>query len=362
VARQVGRGLLAACVVLVAAVAACARATEALAPATPAASFANDAASDARDAAPAPSSPDAPAAQVADEPSLPVAAPAITVVTAHRLLFVDGDTVTPSCPAGSRTDQIHCLLALRYAADARAAELATSLFDATGDVAGVLPAETMEGGFRGRLRLVPELPVAKRRGHLEWVVAAATDFDDFFHRLDLPDASARAVAYRWRALGFRFMRSVGRTTPSAYASQWMVAYNVDGSLNRSAAAVRELLFHEIFHLNDAAHADWSTRALRLVFDGIVARCHATTACLAPYAPTSTTVRGGTYYAFQPDNGDAVREYAAELALRYYQEQRALLRGEPPLPRFKCGPPENARAWGLLVDEFFGGVDRTAACP
>ena len=30
--------------------------------------------------------------------------------------------------------------------------------------------------------------------------------------------------------------------------------------------------------------------------------------------------------------------------------------------FKCGPPENARAWRLLVDEFFGGLDRTPACP
>jgi hypothetical protein len=74
------------------------------------------------------------------------------------------------------------------------------------------------------------------------------------------------------------------------------------------------------------------------------------------------VRGGTYYAFQPDNGDGVHEYAAELALRYYREQRALVRGEAPvLPPFKCGPEESARAWSLIVDEFFGGVDLVPDC-
>ncbi len=141
-----------------------------------------------------------------------------------------------------------------------------------------------------------------------------------------------------------------------------IAYNVDGSLNTSPDAVRELLFHEIFHLNDVAHGDWSPAAMGAIFDSIVARCHASTPCLAPYAPTTTLVRGGTYYAFQQNNGAPVREYAAELALRYYREQRAVMRGAPPAVRFKCGRPENGRAWTLLVDEFFAGVDRTAPCP
>ena len=44
-------------------------------------------------------------------------------------------------------------------------------------------------------------------------------------------------------------------------------------------------------------------------------------CLAPFAPNDTKVRAtGTYYAFQPNNGDAVHEYAAELAVRYFKEQ------------------------------------------
>jgi hypothetical protein len=125
--------------------------------------------------------------------------------------------------------------------------------------------------------------------------------------------------------------------------------------------VRETLFHEIFHLNDGARS-FSRRALGAIYDGIVARCGARTPCLTPYAPTTTMVRGGTYYAFQPDNGDGVHEYAAEIALRYYQDTRATLRGEPPARRpFRCGPPENARAWALIVSEFFGGVDLLPAC-
>jgi hypothetical protein len=72
------------------------------------------------------------------------------------------------------------------------------------------------------------------------------------------------------------------------------------------------------------------------------------------------VRGGTYYAFQPGNG--VPEYAAELAIRYYREHRALLAGRRlPAPAFKCGNEHNGRAWRLLVEEFFAGVDLVPAC-
>ena len=126
--------------------------------------------------------------------------------------------------------------------------------------------------------------------------------------------------------------------------------------------MRETLFHEIFHLDDAAHDDWSTHALRPFFDAIGKRCGTRIACLRPYAPNDTMVRGGTYYAFQPNNGDAVHEYAAELALRFYRENRAALHGEAQRdPPFKCGPAENRRAWEALRSEFFGGADRTPSC-
>ncbi len=144
-----------------------------------------------------------------------------------------------------------------------------------------------------------------------------------------------------------------------------MSYNVAGSLHGSADAVRETLFHEIFHLNDAAHGDWSKRVLQPVFDAVVARCGTRVACLRPYAPGDTMVRGGTYYAFQPDNGESVHEYAAELALRWYREQRALGRGlgpgRPRVTPFKCGPEENGRAWAAMVDEFFGGADAVPRC-
>ena len=219
----------------------------------------------------------------------------------------------------------------------------------------------MEGGFRGRLHLVPEPPLGKHRKHLGWISAARRDFDEFFAKL-APLAKER-IAYRHKPLGYRFFRSVGRTTPSAFAEGWTVSYNVSGSLHRDAGAVRETLFHEVFHLNDAAHGDWSVRTLTPIFDAIVKRCGTRVACLRPYAPGETMVRGGTYYAFQPDNGESVHEYAAELGTRYFLEHRAVFAGVKTVkPAFKCGPEENRRAWAALVAEFFGGVDAVPPCP
>ncbi len=57
------------------------------------------------------------------------------------------------------------------------------------------------------------------------------------------------------------------------------------------------------------------------------RCHDDHACLAPYAPHRTRVPDGTYYAFDQRMRD-VREYAAELAVRYFLEHEALLAGSP----------------------------------
>jgi hypothetical protein len=156
---------------------------------------------------------------------------------------------------------------------------------------------------------------------------------------------------------------VGRTTPSAYANGWRVGYNVSGSLNTSRDSIRDTLVHEVFHLNDEEHGNWSRKTLGATFDAIVARCGTRLACLTPYAPMKTTVRGGTYYAFQPDNGDAVHEYAAELASRYFLEARAALDGKPfPGGAFKCGPEENRSSWNAIIAEFFGGVDPTPGCP
>jgi hypothetical protein len=257
-------------------------------------------------------------------------------------------------------ERARCQIGVRFEGDAEAAKIAIALYEASGDVAGVQVEQDMEGGFRGRIHLVPEPPIGKYRKHLAWVAAARKDFDAFF--ATLAGAARAPIRYRHRPLAYRFFRSVGRTTPSAYAEGWNVSYNVSGSLHGSAEAVRDTIFHEVFHLNDAAHGDWSPRALGAIFDGIVRRCGTRVACLRPYAPGDTMVRGGTYYAFQPDNGESVHEYAAELALRYFREQRAALGGRRlDRPAFKCGPEENRRAWEAMVTEFFGGADAVPPC-
>jgi hypothetical protein len=240
--------------------------------------------------------------------------------------------------------------------DAEASRLALELFDADGDVVDVLPPQRFDGGYRGIVTLVPALPVAGDRKHLAWVAGALRDFDEFFAAL----GKHAPPHYRWQRLTLRFFRSVGKTTPNAIAQGWTVSYNVHGSIDTSADAARETLFHEIFHLDDADHGDWSPQNLTAIQDAIERKCAARTPCLAPYAPTSTIVRNGTYYAFQP--GNDVHEYAAEVALRWYREQRAMVRGGPPVrPAFKCGPPENKRAWDALAAEFFGGVDLVPGC-
>ena len=266
----------------------------------------------------------------------------------------------PPAP-GTRCSDVECLLAASYAGDPIAAKAALGLYVATGDVAGVGPEELMEGGFRGKIRLVPQLPKGAYRKHLVWVLAAMTEIGTFFS--DLYAGDTAVPSYRWRALQFRFVRSIKKRTPSAYAFDWTIEYNVEGSLLTSAPGVKETLFHELFHNNDFAHGDWSAKTLQTDFDTIVRKCGTKVACLAPFAPGTTKVRAtGTYYAFQPNNGNAVHEYAAELAVRYFREQSEMLASKKlKRPAFKCGPAENARAWATFVGEFFGGRDLVPAC-
>jgi hypothetical protein len=265
--------------------------------------------------------------------------------------------------AGSAAcEQIECLLEHAYRADAKAQELALGLWRTTGSVAGVGPEETMDGGFRGTIHLVPELPVNRYRKHLAWVVAGTRASAQFFAQLFPADQAQ--PEYRFRALQFRFVRSLDKHRPSAYALGWAIEYNVEGSLNVSEKGVRETLFHELFHLNDEAHGDWSASHLRSDYQSILSKCgaHASMKCLAPFAPNDTVVRGGTFYAFQQNNGDTVHEYAAELAVRYFKEESEMLaKGKLTQRAFKCGPPENARAWNALTREFFAGRDLVPPC-
>jgi len=291
------------------------------------------------------------------------------------ILFAERTTSAPilaACPGSLPGDaRVRCLYDERYKGDPKAAGIAHELFVKWHVVAGVEVAHTMNGGYRGMIRIEPAVPVGENRHHLEWVAGAIRDFDTFFAELDRSRAGqGRPVApsatgtspkpYRFQPITLRFMRSIAARTPAAYAHDWEVAYNFVGTLNISADAVRETMFHEIFHLNDAAHGGWwSPGALGGVFDAVVKKCGTGIPCLEPYSPNGTIVRGGTYYSFQPGNG--VMEYAAELALRYYREQRAALRNLAKVKPFKCGPPENARAWALMRDEFFAGADAVPPC-
>ncbi len=244
----------------------------------------------------------------------------------------------------------------RFAADPEAQKLALDLADTDGDEVTTLPAQAFDGGYRGVIQLVPALPVGADRRHLEWVAGAMHDYDAFFAAV----GARGSPRYRWHGLSLLFFRSVGNTTPNAFAWSWSVAYNVHGSIDTSATAARETLFHELFHLNDADHGDWSPSHVGALQKAIESKCGTSTPCLSPYAPTGTIVRRGTYYSFQP--GNDAHEYAAEVALRWYREQRAVIRGEPAVrPAFKCGPDENRLAWEAIRDEFFGGVDLVPPC-
>ncbi len=293
-------------------------------------------------------------ASVVEAPA-PPKPPAVSVADAEAVLFL-GQTpaeVAAACGAGTPDDErIRCFIGRRYDADPLAAKLALELYAHSGDVAGLQKPLLFDGGYRGDIELVPELPIGKLRQHLAWVEEGTRDFDAVYAGL--------AGSYRWRALTMRFFRSVKRTTPNGFARDWSYAYNVAGSLLHSATAVRELMVHEIFHLNDETHGNWSSTAFAALQAEVIKKCGKSTSCLAPYAPNDTIVKGGTYYAFHADNGPW--EYAAELAVRHYNEHRAVLRGEKLPKPFKCGPAPNGKAWKLFVDEFWGGVDRVPACP
>jgi hypothetical protein len=255
---------------------------------------------------------------------------------------------------------VECLLTEAYAKDEKAQKIALELFHDLGHVAGVGPEEIMEGGYRGKIKLVPQLPTGDYRKHLEWAASALGAIDNFFSEL-YPKQTW--PSYRWRGLQLRFVRSPGKRTPSAYAFDWIIEYNVNGSLLTTQAGVQETIVHELFHANDFDHGDWSAQTLQTDYDSIVRKCGTKAKCLTPYAPNTTKVRAtGTYYAFQPNNGNGVHEYAAELAVRYFREQTQMMRDKKlAKPAFKCGPPENGRAWDALVNEFFAGRDLVPTC-
>ena len=307
--------------------------------------------------APPPPVVETPVEETITESSAVAPAPPPATRDVAELLFPGEQLAPERCP-GDEATRTRCLLDERFEGDVGARDMARRLFSDLGVVAGVERDHVLDGGYRGLIHLVPAPPIGGLRVHLAWVSTALRDIDAFVG--ELRGRAKEPLHYGARPLAIRFFLSKGHTTPAMYAEAETVAYNVVGSLNTSGPAVRETLFHELFHLADQRERGWSDGALAETHAAILARCGRKTACLAPFAPHDTQVRGGTYYAFQPGNGPS--EYAAELAVRYFRETRAALAGKRfATAPFKCGPTENARAWSLLVATFFGGLDLTPPC-
>src|SRR5262249_28104212 len=137
---------------------------------------------------------------------------AISIASAETILFLSPSKLPPGaadCPKDDREARITCLLKLRFEGDPEAAAAAVELFKVAGNVAGVLPEEMMEGGFRGTIHLVPEVPSGKYRRHLLWTLDASRDFEVFF--AGILKAAPAKVRYRHTKLAYHFFRSVGRT-------------------------------------------------------------------------------------------------------------------------------------------------------
>jgi hypothetical protein len=298
----------------------------------------------------------------------PVAARAVTSQDAKNqrarsLLCGDiGDTACLAfCSARlPPREYTECLLRLRFASDPAALELARGLYTTKNVLVGMDMRGTIEGYVGDEdVELFPALPLGDQRHHLEWVHASLRVFDRFVE--SVAAHAEKPVLFDPHPEAFVFFRTGVPSYPSAYASDGVIGYNLDGPLHGDANDVQATLVHELFHLNDTRQGGWSVRALGPLFDSIMKRCGDDHECFVPYAPFGTVVPGGTYYAFDARSAD-VREYAAELAVRYFLEHEAVVTsGVASLPPFKCLTEENRIAWEMLAGAFFGGVDLSPAC-
>lgn len=277
----------------------------------------------------------------------------------HLCADVGAQPCVAACPSTlPPREHAECLIEFRFADDAEALELARSLYAKTGVLPGVDTTKSQSTYTGEHIPTRPALPVGDDRQHLAWIIASFERYDEVFSTLA---AQAPApIDFRLRPDAFVFFRTETRTYPSAWGQGGVVGYNLDGPLHTSERDVLETLFHELFHLNDERRGGWSASVLGDVFEAIVSRCGGDHECLGSFAPGDTCVPDGTYYPFDERTRD-VREYGAELALRYYLEHEAILRGLPLEPPFKCGSDENRAVWERLVHDFFGGLDLSRDC-
>lgn len=309
------------------------------------------------------------AIQSVNPPAAPAPAPESTPPThpkraeaAERVLFLATHLRTTdlreACPVSlDEVPRIRCLISLRYADEKESKQLALTLYAETGSLAGLLPEETNQDGKGKKIQLKPARPIGRNKEHLKWIVDAMREYARFLQ--ELSKRQTKPIVMQDRPLDFRFFYTEEGGTPSAFAVGRNIGYNLNGTVNVHEEAVRDTLFHEIFHLNDVWQDNFSARVLAPIEARILATCKGSVKCLEPYAPTDTTMNQKPYAFIDGGKG---KEYAAELALRYFREQRLMIDGKPlPIPAFKCGPPENKEAMALLVDAFFGGVDLVPEC-
>lgn len=288
-----------------------------------------------------------------------VEAPRRRVVQSLLCAATKPEACEGSCMSLAPHDAAHCALDLAYADDPDARVLARDLLELTGAVPGVEQGQRIDAGYLGFVPIEPTLPIGPYRQHLVWLRDGILAIERVFAAA--AQAAPKPVLFRTRPYGFRFFKTEERTYPSAYAIEGIVGYNLEGPLHDSQENVTATLFHELFHLNDEARGQWSQSALGGLLEQVVATCEDDHACFARFAPTDDRVPDGTYYPFDARTRD-VREYAAEIALRWFREQRTLLEGATlAAPPFKCGADENAQAWQAIVEEFFGGLDLTGEC-
>jgi hypothetical protein len=277
----------------------------------------------------------------------------------HLCADLDSDTCAAACPPTlAAREHAECLIAFRFADDAEALDLARTLYAKTGALPGVDTTPSL-GTYDGeRVPMRPALPVGDDRQHLAWILASFERYEEIFAAL-----AARAPApidFQLRPDAFGFFRTDVPSYPSAWGQAGVVGYNLVGPLHTSGRDVLETLFHELFHLNDERRGGWSAAVLGDIFDAIVERCRDNHECLGDFAPHDTLVPDGTYYPFDARTRD-VREYGAELALRYFREHEAILDGAPLEPPFKCRSDDNRIAWERLARDFFGGLDLSRTC-
>ncbi|MBK7539385.1 MAG: hypothetical protein IPI49_29305 [Myxococcales bacterium] len=192
-----------------------------------------------------PASPAPPAALRLPAPPAPPPIAPLSIQEAAAVLYAGqvpaacaGLQAAAVAPAQVTRDVIECMLTERYRKDRKAQDLALAFYRTSGSVAGVGEPETMDGGYRGTIRLVPQLTGAHRL-HLARVLAASASFKSCS---PIVRGRRRRAAVSLAQPGRALRALGGQAHAQRICVDWTVTYNVRGSLLGSADGVRETLF------------------------------------------------------------------------------------------------------------------------